>query len=190
MNIQNFYQINEDEIVYVCEVLDHGIYVIDKLGLHRCIPNDSIGCYTIRKDIRDFPDASDPRLPYTFDLYWDIKLLSEYVEYSQDIEDEAKIFGIDLSKPETVREYNLRFTKWVNESLSAEELISELENRFKGMEWVKIDRFSIKSDTLQVHINNVYLVYVLLENDSIQTFESVDKLESFLSNRNQMDKDK
>ena len=28
-------------------------------------------------DLRDFPNARDPRLPYVFDLFWDIKYLSE-----------------------------------------------------------------------------------------------------------------
>ena len=30
-----------------------------------------------RPDLADFPNARDPRLPYVFDLYWDIKYLSE-----------------------------------------------------------------------------------------------------------------
>lgn len=29
-----------------------------------------------RSDLRDFPNAIDPRLPYEFDLYWDIKHMS------------------------------------------------------------------------------------------------------------------
>ena len=28
-------------------------------------------------DLRDFPNARDPRVPYVFDLFWDIKYLSE-----------------------------------------------------------------------------------------------------------------
>lgn len=30
-----------------------------------------------RPDLTDFPNARDPKLPYEFDLYWDIKYLSE-----------------------------------------------------------------------------------------------------------------
>lgn len=30
-----------------------------------------------RPDLKDFPNAKDPLLPYVFDLYWDIKRLSE-----------------------------------------------------------------------------------------------------------------
>ena len=30
-----------------------------------------------RLDLRDFPNARDPRLPYVFDLLWDIKYISD-----------------------------------------------------------------------------------------------------------------
>jgi len=30
-----------------------------------------------RSDLRDFPNASDPLLPYDFDLWWDIKYMSQ-----------------------------------------------------------------------------------------------------------------
>jgi hypothetical protein len=30
-----------------------------------------------RRDLTDFPNAKDPLLPYVFDLFWDIKHLSE-----------------------------------------------------------------------------------------------------------------
>lgn len=33
--------------------------------------------YKLRSDLKDFPNAIDPRLPYIFDLYWDIKHTSE-----------------------------------------------------------------------------------------------------------------
>jgi hypothetical protein len=33
--------------------------------------------WTPRSDLKDFPNASDPRLPYVFDLRWDLKYLSD-----------------------------------------------------------------------------------------------------------------
>lgn len=30
-----------------------------------------------RRDLNDFPNARDPRLPYVFDLHWDLKHISE-----------------------------------------------------------------------------------------------------------------
>jgi hypothetical protein len=33
--------------------------------------------WKLRRDLTDFPNARDPRLPYVFDLYWDIKHKSE-----------------------------------------------------------------------------------------------------------------
>lgn len=35
--------------------------------------------WILRKDLRDFPFAFNPLLPYEFDLWWDIKLESELV---------------------------------------------------------------------------------------------------------------
>lgn len=35
--------------------------------------------YELMPEARDFPDAWDPRLPYEFDLWYDIKLTSELV---------------------------------------------------------------------------------------------------------------
>ena len=37
-----------------------------------------------RHDLKDFPNARDPLLPYVFDLYWDIKYLSELKRALQD----------------------------------------------------------------------------------------------------------
>lgn len=33
--------------------------------------------WILRDDLKDFPNAKDPRLPYVFDLFWDIKYTSE-----------------------------------------------------------------------------------------------------------------
>jgi len=32
-----------------------------------------------RPDLKDFPNAKNPRLPYVFDLFWDIKYTSEII---------------------------------------------------------------------------------------------------------------
>jgi|688.fasta_scaffold143125_4 hypothetical protein len=49
--------------------------------------DDDSGCHIVtyeefqawkqRIDLRDFPNARDPRLPYVFDLFWDIKYTSQ-----------------------------------------------------------------------------------------------------------------
>jgi len=38
---------------------------------------DDFNSWTPRGDLRDFPNAKDPRLPYEFDLHWDIKYMSQ-----------------------------------------------------------------------------------------------------------------
>lgn len=49
--------------------------------------DDDNGCHTInidewqtwkpREDLKDFPNARDPRVPYVFDLHWDLKYISQ-----------------------------------------------------------------------------------------------------------------
>ena len=57
-----------------------------------------------RKDLNDFPNAKDPRLPYVFDLFWDIKYTSELkhaLRHGHDDLDEIKeamqTHGISIS---------------------------------------------------------------------------------------------
>lgn len=48
--------------------------------------------WTVRRDLHDFPNASDPRLPYVFDLYWDLKYTSDLKRElaGHDAEDEIR----------------------------------------------------------------------------------------------------
>ena len=41
------------------------------------IPEEEWHTWKPREDLRDFPNARDPRLPYVFDLNWDIKHMSQ-----------------------------------------------------------------------------------------------------------------
>lgn len=43
----------------------------------RLVPDHEFQTWKPRGDLSDFPDARDPRLPYVFDLHWDIKHASE-----------------------------------------------------------------------------------------------------------------
>lgn len=55
-----------------------------------------------RPDLNDFPDSKDPVLPYVFDLFWDLKRISDLKRYienhgiSPDIQDEIDNFNIVL----------------------------------------------------------------------------------------------
>jgi hypothetical protein len=70
--------------------------------------------WQIRHDVQDFPNAKNPRLPYAFDLLWDLKYYSQLKGsvLTKKHHDCAKQHGIDLADPETVREYNRRCTAW------------------------------------------------------------------------------
>lgn len=51
-------------------------YLDDAQG-GRTVSLPEFSSWKIRRDLTDFPNASDPRLPYVFDLFWDIKYLSD-----------------------------------------------------------------------------------------------------------------
>jgi hypothetical protein len=47
--------------------------------------------WKIRRDLHDFPNASDPRLPYVFDLFWDLKYISDLKRELAAHDDETSI---------------------------------------------------------------------------------------------------
>ncbi len=53
-----------------------GYYFDDDNGSHT-ISIAEFQKWKPRRDLKDFPNARDPRLPYEFDLYWDIKYMSQ-----------------------------------------------------------------------------------------------------------------
>lgn len=64
---------------------------------------------------RDFPDAKDPRLPYEFDLWYAVhtlgQLVSEFDGLANCLKHKhlralCKTYGINLRKPQTIRDYN------------------------------------------------------------------------------------
>lgn len=81
-------------------------------------------CITWKQtDLMDFPNAKDPRLPYSFDLHYDIKYLSElkhaikHLEFRGTVLDEGDIsslkelcqhHNIDIDFPYTLYEKNKR----------------------------------------------------------------------------------
>lgn len=53
-----------------------------------------------RRDLEDFPNARDPKLPYVFDLLWDIKYMSELRRELVDHDDRDAIM-------EQIRQHNI-----------------------------------------------------------------------------------
>lgn len=68
-------------------------------------------------ELRDFPNAEDPGLPYEFDLYWDCHTLSQFWSEGSDapgpddhlVRDLCHQYKLDLRDPQTVRDYNTRY---------------------------------------------------------------------------------
>jgi hypothetical protein len=75
-------------------------------------PLEDTTTWTRRTDLRDYPNASDPRLPYDFDLLWDIKFLSQLRDELTSLPSEAEYILANLFgtiTPEMVCAYCLGF---------------------------------------------------------------------------------
>lgn len=57
----------------------------------RLVSKEEFDTWKPRRDLLDFPNARDPRLPYVFDLFWDIKYLSQLKSELHWHEDEEAI---------------------------------------------------------------------------------------------------
>lgn len=66
-------------------------YYFDDAQGERTAHASEISQWVRRPDLADFPNARDPRLPYVFDLFWDLKYLSCLREELEGHSDEAEI---------------------------------------------------------------------------------------------------
>lgn len=57
----------------------------------RTVTLDVFNTWKIRRDLKDFPNARDPLLPYVFDLLWDIKYTSDLKQELHDHPDKDDI---------------------------------------------------------------------------------------------------
>jgi hypothetical protein len=75
-----YYKLPNNSISYIygCHGLKREIsYYFDDDEGGKKASFEKVKSWKIRKDLKDFPDAKDPKLPYVFDLFWDIKHESE-----------------------------------------------------------------------------------------------------------------
>jgi hypothetical protein len=72
-----YYKVPDGRVCHVvqCGYGKVGYYFDDDNGFLEC-PVEETKDWEYQK-IRDFPNANDPRLPYEFDLLWDIKYTSQ-----------------------------------------------------------------------------------------------------------------
>lgn len=75
--IGTFYQTPEGKIIYTYMGTQQGIGAYEDGGKPRTYSYVEMAKMKLLDKIRDFPHAKDPRLPYVYDLNWDIKRVSE-----------------------------------------------------------------------------------------------------------------
>ncbi len=97
------YELPDGSIVRTYGFGPDGIkYYFDDGKGGRLATDEEFQTWKPRKDITDFPNASDPRLPYEFDLHWDIKYTSDLKEevrghrYEDEIRECAKRHGVEI----------------------------------------------------------------------------------------------
>lgn len=78
IRLGSYYETDTGEIVYVFGVRDGTVmYRYEDDTDTPEVTLDDVNERWKLTDLRDFPNARDPRVPYVFDLFWDIKYLSE-----------------------------------------------------------------------------------------------------------------
>ena len=72
------YELPDGRIAYTYGFMENTImYYFDDGKGGRSATDAEFQTWTPRRDLRDFPNARDPRLPDEFDTLWDIKYMSE-----------------------------------------------------------------------------------------------------------------
>jgi len=81
----------------------------------RAVSEADFASWKRRADLRDFPNARDPRLPYVFDLFWDVKHLSELPELLANDEERDAVL-------EKMREHGIPLPEGMEEMVPQGEL--------------------------------------------------------------------
>lgn len=75
-----FYEMPNGQIAYTYgfdDIKKTVSYLLDGDKTGRVVTYEEIKKWKPRFDLYDFPNSSDPKLPYLFDLNWDIKYMSD-----------------------------------------------------------------------------------------------------------------
>jgi hypothetical protein len=83
INIGRFYELPDGRIAFAfgwdAKSKNVRYRFDDDSGSHSVLSTELIDTWRPRLDLEDFPNARDPRLPYVFDLIWDVKTRSALV---------------------------------------------------------------------------------------------------------------
>ena len=106
-----YYETNENKIAYLYGFNETNIlYKLNNDNKGYSIEKKDFSSWKYREDLRDYPDAVDPRLPYVFDLNYDIKYTSDLLrELKNNGQDQKDL--IELIKETKIYENNKEIKK-------------------------------------------------------------------------------
>ena len=109
--IGGYYETNENKIAYLYGFSETNIlYKLNNDNKGYSIDKKDFSSWKYREDLRDYPDAVDPKLPYVFDLNYDIKYTSDLLrELKNNGQDQKDL--IELIKETKIYENNKEIKK-------------------------------------------------------------------------------
>jgi hypothetical protein len=128
-----YYETLDNKIVYTYGSGPDGIkYRFDDDSGGHLISKEDFFKWKIRNDLRDFPNARDPRVPYIFDLNYDLKYTSDVVRYLKDNPNDSNVIELiasHASDNKKLKKYVDKYNKDLNNFLTVTETVYELETK-------------------------------------------------------------
>jgi len=87
-----FYQRSNDakDVVYTIGFTHNDIMFIDANGQNGLVEKETLCSKWIpRKEVKDFPSSKNPRLPYVYDLFWDLKNVDDIKQLNPEEKNEV-----------------------------------------------------------------------------------------------------
>ena len=184
--VGGYYETNENKIAYVYGVNEKNIiYQLNNDHNGYSISKQDFSSWIYRKDLRDYPDAVDPRLPYVFDLNYDIKYTSDLIrELKSNGQDQKDL--IELIKETKVYENNKeiknfleKYEKNLFNHITIKEVVYELPTKNALYEIKKNDKqyiiFRYRNGEYQEALTERGFVHINSDNrEPSKSFESLE----------------
>lgn len=128
-----YYETLDKKIAYTYETGPDGItYRFDDDSGGHLISREEFIKWKRRDDLRDFPNARDPRVHYVFDLNYDLKYTSDVIRHLRDNPNDSSVIELiatHASDNKKLQKYVDKYNKDLNNFLKVTETIYELETK-------------------------------------------------------------